>query len=85
MSQFFRQFEADVNIPEHVRQLYYATLPMLKTVEQRDRLAQTLSDYADCFAKTADDIGRTSLMKQPLIQVTLNLYIRDADDLPELT
>ena len=64
--EFFRQFEADINIPEHVRQLYYATLPMLKTVEQRDRLAQTLSDYADCFAKTADDIGRTSLVKHTI-------------------
>ena len=58
-----QDFEADDSIPSHVRQLYLESLPLLQTVQQRNRLAQMFRDYADCFAKSADDIGRTNLVQ----------------------
>ena len=65
-TEFFQAFEADKTVPEHVKQLYLSTLPSLETAEQRSRLAQILSDYSSCFAVSADDIGRTHLVKHSI-------------------
>ena len=65
-SELHQEFEADDNIPSHVRQLYLESLPLLQTVQQRNRLAQMLTDYSDCFAKSSDDIGRTKLVKHKI-------------------
>ena len=59
----YREFENDDSIPQHVRQLYLDSLANLKTAQQRTRLARILTDYEDCFARHADDIGRTHLIK----------------------
>ena len=64
--EMHQTFEADDNVPPHVRQLYLESLPLLQTVQQRNRLAQMLSNYSDCFATSADDIGRTSLVKHKI-------------------
>ena len=61
-----RQFEKDVTIPEHVKQLYDETLPHMHNQMQRDRLANVLREYADVFAKDANDIGRTDLVKHDI-------------------
>ena len=63
---FIQQFEADPNVPDHVKQLYIQSLPCLKTREQRCRLARMLNDYEDVFAKHADDIGRAHLVKHEI-------------------
>ena len=65
-SKMHQDFESDDSVPPHVRQLYLESLPLLQTVQQRNRLAQMLSDYSDCFATSADDIGRTSLVKHKI-------------------
>ena len=65
-TEFFQKFEADKAVPEHLKQLYMATLPSLETVEQRCKLAQVLTDYSSCFATTPDDIGRTHLVKHTI-------------------
>jgi hypothetical protein len=57
------EFENDPEIPDHVRQLYNESLTALENKTQRSRLAKILTDYADCFAKNPDDIGRTKLVK----------------------
>ena len=62
-SETYREFENDDSIPQHVRQLYLDSLANLKTSQQRPRLARILTDYEDCFARHADDIGRTHLIK----------------------
>ena len=59
----FKEFEADTSIPEHVRQLYADSLANLQSNSQKSRLANVLREYADCFAKHSDDIGRTDLVK----------------------
>ena len=59
----YKSFEADAKIPEHVRQLYIDTLPRLQSVEQRNRLAQILTNFADIFAKDKEDTGRCNLVK----------------------
>ena len=53
----------DEQVPAHVKELYLNSLGMLKTQEQKNRLASALRDYADCFAKHPDDIGRTTMVK----------------------
>jgi hypothetical protein len=60
------EFETDETIPSHVRQLYLESLPLLHSVAQKNRLAQLLHNYADCFAKSADDIGRATLVKHKI-------------------
>ena len=57
-----KQFESDETIPEHARQLYKQTLPQLQKAQQRHRLASILVDYADCFARHRDDMGRTRMI-----------------------
>jgi hypothetical protein len=39
---------------------------LLETVEQRNRLAQVLSEFEDVFARHPDDIGRTKLVKHDI-------------------
>ena len=56
---FYHKFELDGTVPSHVRDLYRQSLPTLRTVKQRDRLARILTDYSDVFARNPDDIGRT--------------------------
>ena len=59
-------FETDEDVPTHVRQLYLESLPLLQNVQQKNRLAKMLSDYSDCFATSADDIGRTNMVKHKI-------------------
>ena len=60
---FYRSFEESQDVPDHVKQLYLETLPKLKSVKQRNKLAYLLSTYADTFAQHADDVGRTDMVK----------------------
>ena len=55
--------DPDSAIPEHVKELYFASLPALQSYEQRVRLSEILVEYQDVFARHADDIGRTGLVK----------------------
>ena len=50
-------FESDTSIPSHVKQLYLESLPHLQSNQQKNRLANILTNYEDCFAKNSDDIG----------------------------
>ena len=58
-----QEFKTDITIPEHVRQLYDETVKSMTSQSQCDRLANVLREYADVFAKDANDIGRTNVVK----------------------
>ena len=59
----YKSFECDVNIPDHIKELYLKTVPHLENAHQRNRLAYIFSNYQDVFAKHSDDVGRTDLVK----------------------
>ena len=65
-SRQFEEFEVDETVPGHVKELYLESLVRLKTNQQRNRLAGILKDYSDCFARHADDIGRTQMIKHKI-------------------
>ena len=53
-------------LPKHLQQLYDSSIQALTSTAQKRRLAKMLSDYADCFAKNPDDIGRTNVVKHTI-------------------
>ena len=62
----YKQFEDDPEIPGYLKELYTNSISKLTSPLQRSRLAKVLCDYADCFAKNADDVGRTNLVKHDI-------------------
>ena len=62
----FQKFEADESIPEHVKEMYFTSLAALENADQRSRLSEMLRNYADCFAVSSNDIGRTDLSKHEI-------------------
>ena len=64
--EIHQQFENDNSVPVHVKQLYLESLAMLENVSQRNRLANMLTEYSDCFAINSDDFGRTDVVKHKI-------------------
>jgi hypothetical protein len=42
------------------------SLPLLQTLSQKNRLAEMLKSYSDCFSLNSDDVGRTSIVKHTI-------------------
>ena len=57
-----RPTEAEVQLPEHLRELYSLNSREL-TKEQQGQLGQVLNQYQHVFSKTDTDLGRTGLEK----------------------
>ena len=57
-----RPMEAEVRLPEHMRELYRVSSREL-TKEQQGQLGRVLDQYQHVFSKTDTDLGRTGLEK----------------------
>ena len=55
-----------LGVPEHLVQLFADSISLLETEAETEQWAQFLSEYADVFAKTGDDLGRTSLVQHTI-------------------
>ena len=51
------------NVPEHLVELYAASVDNLETEAHREQWACFLVEYQDVFAKSADDLGRTGVVQ----------------------
>jgi hypothetical protein len=53
-------------VPEYLKELYNDAVTRLATQRQKETLAKLLVDYKDVFAKSPEDIGRTTLIKHDI-------------------
>ena len=53
-------------IPEHLKPLFKDSISRLETPKLKRRLANVFKEYAHCFAKDSDDIGKTTLIKHDI-------------------
>lgn len=54
--------DTTLHVPDHVKELYSNALGVCSTEQQRQAVGQLLTQYADVFSSSEQDIGRTTLV-----------------------